>query len=55
MMIGINPDFDFLYDPQQALVYGFCEKCGREIYARGKDLCERYEEEENWQKPIGRR
>lgn len=44
-MIGINPDFDFLYDPQQALVYGFCEKCGREIYARGKDLCELCEEE----------
>lgn len=39
MMIGINPDFDFLYDPQQALVYGFCEKCGREIYSFGFDLC----------------
>lgn len=39
MMIGINPDFDFLYDPQQAPVYGFCEKCGREIYTFGFDLC----------------
>ena len=45
MMIGIDPNFDYLYDPQQAPVYGFCEKCGREIYARGKDLCELCEEE----------
>lgn len=44
-MIGINPDYDYLYDPQQAPVYGFCEKCGSEIYARGKALCERCEEE----------
>lgn len=44
-MIGIDPNFDYLYGPQQAPVYGFCVCCGGEIYARGKDLCERCEEE----------
>ena len=37
--LGIDPDYDFLYDPQQAEVYGFCEKFGREIYSPGFDLC----------------
>lgn len=55
MPVGINPDFDYLYDPQQAPPVGFCACCRREIYARGKDLCERCEEEENWKKPIGRK
>ena len=44
-MIGINPDFDFLYDPQQAPPVGFCVCCGKEIYVRGKDLCELCEED----------
>ena len=36
--IGFNPDYDLL-DPQQARVYGFCEKCGGEIYTAGERLC----------------
>jgi hypothetical protein len=36
--VGYNPDYDFLYDPQQDPSYGFCE-CGNEIYARGERLC----------------
>ena len=36
--IGYNPDYDFLYDPQQAPSYGWCE-CGKEIYIRGQVLC----------------
>lgn len=43
-MIGINPDYDYLFDPQQVPPVGFCERCGGEIYARGKDLCERCED-----------
>ena len=43
-MIGINPDYDFLYDPQQAKVYGLCEKCGREIYRFGERLCSKCRE-----------
>jgi predicted amidophosphoribosyltransferase len=44
-MIGHDPDYDYLHDPQQAPVRGFCRSCGREIYADGKDLCERCEED----------
>lgn len=38
-IIGINPDYDYLYDPQQAPTYGYCESCGADIYARGETLC----------------
>ena len=41
MMIGIDPAFDYLYDPQQAPVIGFCERCGCEVYHLGDELCER--------------
>lgn len=44
MPIGYNPDYDYLYDPQQEPPVGFCVCCGKEIYARGKDLCERCED-----------
>ena len=40
-MVGINPDFDYLYDPQQARPYGFCCVCGREIYAPFRETCDR--------------
>lgn len=42
-MIGYDPSYDYLYDPQQARPVGFCVCCGREIYRRGKELCERCE------------
>ena len=38
--VGINPDFDYLYDLQQARPRGFCERCKREVYAPGEDLCD---------------
>jgi hypothetical protein len=37
--IGVNPDYDYLLDPQQARVFGFCEQCGGEIYKAGERLC----------------
>lgn len=39
-MIGYNTDFDYLFDPQQQRPVCFCERCGREIYTAGKELCE---------------
>ena len=45
-IIGIDPDYDYLFDPQQARPVGFCEICGREIYAEGENLCSRCREEE---------
>lgn len=41
MLVGINPDYDYLFDPQQARVFGFCACCGREIYAPFKETCDR--------------
>lgn len=45
---GYDPDYDFLYDPQQAPSYGWCEVCGMEVYAKGEPFCydcrERYTE-----------
>ena len=32
--IGVNPDLDYLLDPQQAKPVGFCIRCFREIYSR---------------------
>ena len=37
--VGINPDYDYLFDPQQAQHYGFCERCRKEIYTNGDTLC----------------
>jgi hypothetical protein len=37
-LIGINPDYDYLYDRQQDKPAGFCQ-CGREIYAEGDEFC----------------
>lgn len=45
-MIGIDPDYDYLYDPQQRRPAGWCPVCGQEIYADGKNLCPRCEEME---------
>ena len=39
-MIGINPDSDYLYDPQQARVVCRCVCCGREIYSISTEICE---------------
>jgi hypothetical protein len=40
-MIGINPDFDYLYDPQQRRAAGRCPLCGVEIWTPGANLCRR--------------
>ena len=45
-MIGIDPDCDFLYDPQQQRPAGWCPVCGREIYAEGENLCTKCKEME---------
>lgn len=45
-MIGIDPDRDILYDPQQQRPAGWCPVCGREIYAEGENLCTRCKEME---------
>jgi hypothetical protein len=39
--IGINPDYDYLYDPQQAAHYGFCACCGKELYRPFTETCDR--------------
>lgn len=46
-MIGINPDFDYLYDPQQAPPTGWCPLCGAEICGFGRELCSRCEARED--------
>lgn len=38
MEVGINPDYDYLYDPQQDKPQCFCRVCGREIYTQGRDV-----------------
>lgn len=38
-MIGINPDYDYLYDRQQDRHVCFCPVCGKEIYNAGNELC----------------
>ena len=40
-MIGINPDVDYLYDPQQARVVCFCVCCGRVIYSMSTEICDK--------------
>lgn len=40
-MIGIDPDFDCLSDPQQAAPAGWCPVCGAEIWEDGQELCGR--------------
>ena len=39
--IGIDPNLDFLYDPQQAPHYGFCSFCGKELYRPFTETCDR--------------
>lgn len=38
-IIGANPNYDYLLDPQQERPAGFCQICGREVYAEGEELC----------------
>ena len=40
-MIGINPDADYLLDPQQATPAGWCPVCGTKIWEDGQELCRR--------------
>lgn len=40
-MIGYDPDFDYLYDPQQAPAVCRCVCCGREIYSLPSETCDR--------------
>lgn len=42
---GVNPDLDYLLDPQQARTVCMCVNCGREVYASGKNYCEKCEED----------
>jgi len=34
-MIGFDPNFDYLLDPQRQRPLRFCEGCGGEIYGSG--------------------
>lgn len=43
MSYGIDPDSDYLFDPQQFPPAGWCPECGMEIWTPGKDLCTRCE------------
>ena len=38
-IIGINPDYDYMFDPQQAEPQGWCPVCG------DAELCRRCQEE----------
>ena len=40
-MIGYDPDYDFLYDPQQSREFSRCSCCGREIYRPMQETCDR--------------
>lgn len=46
-MIGINPDYDYLYDPQQQRPAGKCPYCGSEIWGFGQNLCRRCQRAED--------
>lgn len=39
-MIGMNPDADYLLDPQMQKPVCMCLKCKREIYRIGIEICE---------------
>ena len=43
-IIGINPDYDYLLDPQQAEPQGWCPVCGGEICGDA-ELCRMCQEE----------
>lgn len=45
MLIGYDPDYDYLLDLQQQRPVCLCVNCGRDIYTRGKDLCEQCEDD----------
>ena len=38
-LIGIDPNYDFLFDPQQARPAGWCPVCHMEIWEEGQPLC----------------
>ena len=40
-MIGINPDYDYLFDPQQKRPDKICEICGEHCFGRICLRCER--------------
>ena len=40
-LIGYDPDFDYLYDPQQKRPACMCCVCGREIYRQFQETCDR--------------
>ena len=40
-MIGYDPDYDYLYDPQQAKPFCRCSCCGGEIYRPMQETCDR--------------
>lgn len=50
-MIGIDPDYDYLYDPQQAKPAGWCPICRMEIWTPGKNLCRACEEAQKGENP----
>lgn len=39
-LIGIDPAYDYLYDPQQAAPAGWCPLCGADICG-DSELCQR--------------
>lgn len=41
LLIGIDPDRDYLDDPQQSRPFGMCCVCGREIYRPFQETCDR--------------
>ena len=43
-IIGIDPDYDYMFDPQQTKPTGWCPVCGGEICGDA-DLCRRCQEE----------
>ena len=43
-IIGIDPDYDYLFDPQQAKPKGWCPMCGGEICGDA-ELCRQCQEE----------
>lgn len=45
--MGANPDFDYLFDPQQRCPVRLCVNCGREIYGNHNDLCDLCKDVEN--------
>lgn len=34
--IGVNPDYDYLLDPQMQEPGGYCDRCGRILHGDGR-------------------